>query len=224
MSLATRVQNYRPSRLLTLGIVGLVVLELSLIGLYIRFSSGTITDPLILVYPFLWINVSVWAVLTTAPPSGSTRHRRIAGAIAVGYFLLLASVGGLVNLGHAFHGHTHASSLRIVLTTLPPGWSPAILYGGPLIGLALLPFKVIGYLALAYLVYVTLLDAAGSVVSGLIGLFSCVSCTWPVLGTVVTGVFGGTSAVALVAMNRPYGVSTLVFLSAVALLYWRPLR
>lgn len=224
MSLATRVQQFRPSREFTLGLTGLVVLEVSLIGLYIRFSSGTITDPLILLYPFIWINVSVWAVLTTGPPSVSTRHRWIAGAIGVGYFVLLAAVGGLVTPGHAFHGHTHASSFRLVLTTLPPGWAPAILYGGSFIGLALFPFRLIGYLALAYLVYVTLLDAAGSVVSGLIGLFSCVSCTWPVLGTVLTSVFGGTSAVALVAMNRPYGVSTLVFLSAVALLYWRPLR
>lgn len=224
MSLATRVGSFRPSRRTTLGIAGIVLLEFLLIGVYVQISPGTITDPLILVYPFVWINVAIWAVLTTSPPGASQRHRRIAGAIGVGYFLLLASVGGLVSPGHAFHGHSHASSFRLVITTLPPGWSPAVLYGGSLIGIALFPFRVIGYLALAYLVYVTLLDAAGSVVSGLIGLFSCVSCTWPVLGTVLTGLFGGTSAVAVVAMNRPYGVSTLVFLSAVALLYWRPLR
>ena len=107
---------------------------------------------------------------------------------------------------------------------MPPGWGPALLYGGSLVQVSLIPFKAIGYLALSYLIYATVLDAAGSALAGVVGLFSCVSCTWPILGTIVTGVFGGASAVAVVATNQPYGASTLVFLSAVALLSWRPLQ
>ncbi|MDX1745694.1 MAG: hypothetical protein R3324_07135, partial [Halobacteriales archaeon] len=176
------------------------------------------------VSPFFWINVALLVFASTAPPPASRRRYVLAGAVCVGYFLLLAGVGGVITPGHAVHGHAHATGLRIAVTSLPPGWAPALLYGGAWLNLALLPFKVIGYAALAYLVGVTVLDAAGSAVAGVVGVFSCVSCTWPVLGTVLAGVFGGASAVAGVAMTEPYGASTLVFLTAVGLLAWRPLR
>jgi hypothetical protein len=117
--------------------------------------------------------------------------------------------------------HTHATGARIAWE-LPPGWGPAVLYGGGLVRLALIPYKLAGYAALAYLVYATVLDTAGSAVSGVVGLFSCVSCTWPIVGTVVSGIFGGTSAIAAVATSESYGLSTLVFVSAVGLLYYRP--
>mgnify|MGYP000365615809 CR=1 FL=1 len=97
-----------------------------------------------------------------------------------------------------------------------------MLYDGAVLRVVLEPYKEVGYLALAYLVYVTVLDAAGAAVSGMVGLFSCVSCTWPILGTVAAGLFGGTSALAAVALGHAYGLSTLVFLSSVGLLWWRP--
>jgi len=105
---------------------------------------------------------------------------------------------------------------------LPPGYSPRLFYDGGVISLTLAPYKVVGYGALAYLVYVTVLDAAGTALSGVVGLFSCISCTWPVIGTIAAGVFGSSSALATAAMNQAYPLSTLVFLSAVALLWWRP--
>ncbi|MFB6269783.1 MAG: ABC transporter ATP-binding protein, partial [Halobacterium sp.] len=66
------------------------------------------------------------------------------------------------------------------------------------------------------------LDAAKTGVAGLLGLLSCVSCTWPVAATLFTGAFGGASAVAAAAQNEPYAVSTVVFVSSVLLLVWRP--
>lgn len=202
----------------------LLAIELAALGVYLRLPTTTVTDPLVLVYPFVWINVGIAAVATTTTAPSSHRQRRIATVVGIGYFLLLAGAGGVIAPGHAVHGHEHTSGLRLVTASLPPGWGPALLYGGAWVTLAVFPYQVIGYLALAYLVGVTVIDAAGSAMAGLVGLFSCVSCAWPILGTVLTGVFGGASAVAGFATAQPYGASTLVFLTAVGLLYWRPLR
>jgi len=65
-------------------------------------------------------------------------------------------------------------------------------------------------------------ETAGSAWAGMIGLFSCVSCTWPVLGTVLASAVGSSSVVVVFAVNQPYAASTLVFLSALGLLLWRP--
>lgn len=87
---------------------------------------------------------------------------------------------------------------------------------------ALLPFKLVGYLALAYLVYVTVLDATGGVLGGVLGLFSCVSCTLPVIAGVLSGFVGGAGAVATAAYAQSYALSTAVFVLTIALLVWRP--
>jgi hypothetical protein len=118
----------------------------------------------------------------------------------------------------------HGESLGARIAWLPPGWGPTLVYSGSALTVSLFPFKVLGYAALAYLVTATVLDTANAGLAGLLGLFSCVSCTWPVAATVLTGVFGGTSAAASVATNQPYGLSTVVFVSSVLLLTWRPSR
>lgn len=221
-TITARIRRVRRGRITALAIAAVLFVEGLAILMYLLFANARITDPLILVYPFVWVNVGLGAILATTPPPTSTRRRRGALVVGIGYFLALGIAGGLVSPGHAFHGHSHGSGFRIAMTTLPPGWAPTVLYAGDLVNLSLIPFKVIGYIALAYLVYVTVLETAGSAFAGIVGLFSCVSCTWPILGMVVTGVFGSTSALAVAATNQPYGLSTLVFLSAVGLLYWRP--
>jgi hypothetical protein len=189
---------------------------------YLVFADLRITDPLILVYPLVWINVGLWAVWRTDPPPAAGSRRLAVGAVAVAYFGVLAAVGGLVDLSHLAHGHTHDPGLRIAYASLPPGFGPALLYSGSAVSLTLLPYQVVGYVALAYLVYATVLEATGSAISGLLGLFSCVSCTWPVVGTAVAGLFGSGSAVYTFALTQSYALSTVVFVSAVALLRWRP--
>jgi hypothetical protein len=85
-----------------------------------------------------------------------------------------------------------------------------------------MPYKVVGYLALAYLVYDTVLDTAGSAVSGVLGLVSCVSCTWPVVATLAAGIAGSGTAVAAAASEWSYTIGTLAFVVTVVLLRWRP--
>jgi len=169
-------------------------------------------------YPFVWINVGLWALVRTTPTPAPSRRRAIAGVLATGYFLLLAYVGGLVGAG------THHTVAPSVALGTPPGFSPAVLYDGALLKLTLIPYKLIGYLALAYLVYVTVIDAAGSAITGVLGLFSCISCTWPIIAAAVTGTIGGGAAIAGAVYAGGYDLSVAIFVLTVGLLYWRPTR
>jgi hypothetical protein len=197
----------------------LLVVNLQAVGvvLYYAFSSATLTEPRYVVYGLLWVNVGVLAVRSARPPADADfRHRRRALALSAGYFAVLAVVGGLVATGLG----ADATGARIAWLT--PGWGPALVYAGHAVSVVLMPAYVVGYLALSYLLYVTVLEAAGSAVGGILGLLSCVSCTWPVLATLASTLFGGAGVLAASATSVPYDLSTAVFLVTVALLYWRP--
>jgi len=222
-SLFARLEGAEISRTALLWAMLVLYVEVALVVLYVLTAPAIITNPLILVYPFVWINLSILAVVYVDRPSATRRRLLVTGVLAAVYFGVLTVVGGLVGLGHAFHGHSHgAGAIRIAVASIPPGWSPALLYGGDLLRVSVFPYKLVGYAALSYLVFVTLLDVDASILSGALGFVSCVSCTWPILGTVLTALFGGGSVVTSVATNQPYGLSTLVFTTAVGLLVWRP--
>ena len=230
MSLTKDFGRLRPSRdaLLWAGLV--VNSEIILTFVYLVLADVTVTEWRYLLYPFVWINVSAWALVRTKPVARarhSTRTRYLGAAVGVAYFLLLAYVGGLLSQGVGFHhpggaavADHHALGWR--LAWLPPGWGPALLYSGMTVQLTLMPYKVVGYVTLAYLVYATVLDAAGSAVSGVLGLVSCVSCTWPVLASIAAAVAGSGTAVAAMANEWSYALGTLAFVVTVGLLRWRP--
>ncbi|MFC7045473.1 hypothetical protein ACFQH6_08705 [Halobacteriaceae archaeon GCM10025711] len=224
MSLHTQTESLlarlQPSRETVVWGTPLVLAEVVAVVAYAMRPDIIVTNPTFLVIPFVWINVSLWAVLRTQVPATSTRNRALAAGIGVGYLLLLSWVGGLFTLGAMdMPGLTTGLS---VTWDVPLGWGPVVNYTGEAFMLTVIPYQAIGYATLAYLVYVTVVDAAGSAITGIVGLFSCVSCTWPIVATVVSGVFGSTSAVAAMATSQTYELSTLVFLTAVALLLWRP--
>ncbi|MFW5917960.1 MAG: DUF7546 family protein [Haloferacaceae archaeon] len=211
-----------------LAVALLVNTQLAITLAYLVISDSIFTELRYLVYPWLWIDAAILAVWKTDLAPASTRTRRIGLAIAGGYVLLLAVAGGLVGpAGGTLATLTGTAGpapdpTGLSVHWLPPGSGPAVLYQGSIVSVTLLPYEVIGYAGLAYLVYAGVLETAGSTVSGLVGVFSCVSCAWPVVGGLVTTVFGSSSAIAVAATTWPYDVSTIVFLSAVALLYWRP--
>lgn len=190
--------------------------ELLLMVGYYALVPAIPSDALQLAYPWIWINASIWAVSRVDVSPTSRRARWLAVGVGVGYLLILGYFGGI----YQFAGS--GSGFR--LAALPPGWGPLPIYSATVFTVVLLPFKVIGFATLAYLVAATVADAAATGLAGLVGLFSCVSCTWPLLATVLTGVFGSASAAASVVSGQPYGVSTVVFLASVALLVWRPGR
>jgi hypothetical protein len=200
------------------GIV--ITAEILLLLLYVLVSESRLVSVSAVryyLYPFVWINVGLWALARTTPQRVTGRKRQAAIALTVGYFLVLLVAGGLVGPGMP---NGRGFSLRVL--TVPPGWGPVLSYSSSLLTVNVFPYKVVGYVALAYLVYATMLDAAGSAVSGILGLLSCVSCTWPVLASVVTGLVGSGTAIAGFVYTQSYGLSTVVFLVTVGLLHWRP--
>jgi len=190
--------------------------EIILMVWYYALMPAIPTNLLQLAYPWIWINASIWAVSRIRFAPSSDRDRLLALGVGVAYFLVLGYFGGL----YQFDG----AGLGFRLALLPPGWGPVPIYSGAAVTLALLPFKTLGFLTLAYLVAATVVDAARTGLAGFVGLFSCVSCTWPLLATVLTGIFGTASAAASIVMGQPYGASTVVFLASVGMLVWRPVR
>jgi hypothetical protein len=227
--------DWRPAREDLLVAAVVLNAELLVVLVYLAFESVTIDSWRFILYGFLWINAGLYAVATVRPSPASTRTRRLALLVAAGYFAVLAVAGGLVGPSHTsplaslitdghLHSHSTATASSLDVRFLPPGWGPAVVYQGPWLMVILMPYKLVGYLSLAYLVYATVTDAAGTAVTGSLGLLSCISCTWPVAGSLVASVFGSGSVVVAAATTWPYDISTAAFLATVALLTWRPLR
>jgi hypothetical protein len=206
----------RDARTLVLVAGALIACELLVLGVYFSFSSYRVLSPRYVLYPFVWLNVAVLALLTVERPRATGRRRLFSLGVAVGYFALLAWLDGTLGVG------TGAGTLRVL--SLPPGWGPALLYDDA-VRVVLFPFKTVGYAVLAYLVYglVTELTGPSGLVGGAVGLFSCVSCTLPVAAAVVSGLVGGTvGAVGTATGTWSYDLSTLAYVVSVGLLAWRP--
>ncbi|WP_336136808.1 DUF7546 family protein [Natronomonas amylolytica] len=209
----TGLDDRRKRALLYAGIVAntLVVLVL----LFAVLSDRTPTR--VWLFPVVWFAVGTWALVRTSPTPAGRRTKRVAGAIAVAYFAVLTVVGGLVGLSGPV-----TTGLTIQVAELPPGWNPSVLYAGDTLRLAIVPYTAFGYAVLSYLVYATAVEARGAVAGGLLGLFSCVSCTLPVIASLVGGLVGGGAALASAATAQSYGLSTVVFVVTVVLLSVRP--
>jgi hypothetical protein len=199
--------------------VALLVNTLFILVAVYLFSEGiTLTQPRYTLYGLLWIVVGAVAIWKTDPAPTDESTRRRAALVAAGYLVVLAVVGGVVITAM----RPGEGEWAVRLSMLAPGWGPAPVFSTPYAAVVLMPARVVGYAALAYLVYATVIDAAGSAVSGLVGLLSCVSCSWPILASILTGLLGGGSAVVAATFDLSYDISTVVFLVTVALLYWRP--
>jgi len=217
MSVSARARRLDTRDLLYGALVGNTLAALAIA--YLLLAEITITQPRYALYGLLWIFVGLLVFWKTDPAPTDDRTRRRAIVVAGLYFVVLAVAGGLVVTAM----RPGAGEFGVRLATLAPGWGPAPILSTPWAALVLMPARVVGYLALAYLVYATVIDAAGAAVSGIVGLFSCVSCSWPILASLLSGIVGGGSAVAAATFDFSYDISTVVFLFTVALLYWRPL-
>lgn len=191
--------------------------EVAIVFAYLLVSDVRVNRVFSVVYPFVWINVGLWAIVRTNPAPRTKRHRYIAGAAAALYLLLLFALGGLL-----WASNPHLPT-GLDVSMLTPGLGPVVAYNGPFVRFTLVPFLVVGYVTLAYLVYATLLDAAGSAIGGVLGLFSCLSCVWPLIAPIFVGVFG-SAATATVVSLQSHVAGTAIFVVTVALLYWRPFK
>lgn len=195
-------------------LVAVVLVELALLAVHFGLTSAEPTTLRYALYPFVWINLGLWAVSRTDPPASGGRTRLLAALVAATYFLALALAAGLVGFGHG-----HGGGLQ--LTMASPGWGPRIAYVSSAFHAQFIPFRVLGYLSLAYLVYATVLDAAAAALAGLAGFGTCLGCTFPLVAPVLVGTVGGTAVVPFLAVHS-VDVSTAVFVVAVLLLAWGP--
>lgn len=205
----------------------LVAVEAVGVGGYLLLTNTDVQSVRYLLYPFVWINVGVVGVVHVTPNPTSRRARVAAGVLAAIYLLVLALLAGLVSVdlsalvGTASHTHSHAHVHGLQVTMTTPGWGPRVGYAGTAVTVNLVPFRVIGYLALSYLVYAALCDVAGAALSGVFGLGSCLSCTLPIAGSIAAGLVGGTGIVAALSALS-VDLSTAVFVGSVIVLTLRP--
>lgn len=196
----------------------LVNTELLLIFAYELLSSSSITQVQSALIPFVWINVALWVFARMERPAGTERQRVIALSAATLYFGMLTYFGGLWAPGPSEFGWRFA----VELGSPSPGWTPIVHFDSPAFQIDIIFYQFVGYLALSYLVFGAMLETASSAVAGVLGMLSCVSCSWPLFATIITGVLGGSTALAGTILSFSYSVSTVVFLVTVALLYYRP--
>lgn len=190
---------------------GLVSLELFVLAFYFAIDPAEIRSIRYLLYPFVWINVGVWAVVRTGPVPASLRHRLVGMGVGTGYFLVVMAVPGNIALGEL------GTQLAARVGWYAPGWGPLVAVSGPL-RLYLIPFEVIGYAALAYLVYVATLDLVRTALPGVLGLVTCVGCTVPVLAPIVGLLGGPASGSVTTAYAYSYDIGTVVFVVTVVLM------
>jgi hypothetical protein len=186
--------------------------EFILILGYVVNTAQPATDPFLLVFPFVWLNIAALVLLRVRPELADRRRTLVGAAVAVGYLLVLGYVGGVYGTGG------RGTGLRLV-TQAPPGFSPTVVFSGATLSVVLIPWKVAGYLALSYLVFVTVIDASGGALGGIVGLFSCVSCVLPIIASILGGFVGIGATLSQAALAQSYGLSTAVFVTSVALLY-----
>jgi hypothetical protein len=202
-------------------LVAAIGLETFLLVGYLVVTGATVTMPRYVVYPFVWINAVLWAGMRTPVPGGSRRHHAIAAAVAGGYFLVLGNWAGLFVLTGAGHHPVPESVLGLSFGSGSPGWA-RVRFITRAFAVSFVPFRVIGYLGLAYLVYAAVLDVTSAVATGALGLLSCLSCSFPIVASAVTGVWGGSVTAMSTVFAHSVDISTLAFLASVGLLYWRP--
>ncbi|MEZ3116184.1 hypothetical protein RYH80_09685 [Halobaculum sp. MBLA0147] len=189
--------------------------ELAAVVAYFAFTDATLSSPLFTLYGLLWVDAALLVFARYDLPE-ATGSRAVPTLVAAGYGLLLFVFGGVVGPS------TPVTPLGWDVSLLPPGWGPAVVYGGQRVAAVVMPAKVLGYGALVYLLYGSLLEASRAGLAGLLGLFSCVSCSFPILAGAVAATVGGGGVVAALVTGVGYGPSTAVFLVSLALLWWRP--
>lgn len=191
---------------------GLLAIELLAVAVYLRASGTELLTVRYTLYPFVWVNVAAWVLLRRPTISAPRRRRLAASAVAVWYFLVLAVAGGLVRAG--------AMEMPLEVTWLSPGWGPLVTYSNELVHLSVVPFEVVGYVALAVLVYTVVLAGAKSAVAGLLGVATCVGCVWPVGAALVAALGGLGSPLVAAVPGVAYDLSTALFLLTAGALYW----
>lgn len=190
----------------------LLALELVVLVVYLRATGTELLAVRYTLYPFVWINVAAWVLLRRPTVETDRSRRRFAAALALGYFVVLAAAGGLIQ--------SSGMAMPLDVTWLSPGWGPLVTYANGWVHLSVVPFEVVGYLALAALVYTIVLAGARSALAGVLGIATCVGCVWPVGAAAVAALGGVGAPLATAVPSVAYDISTVLFLLTAGTLHW----
>lgn len=195
-----------------------VAAQVAAVAAYFVLTDSTALSFRHALFPVVWVTLGAWAVVRVgAPTSDELPWYAPAIAIVSGvYFVALLYLGGLV-------GTAASPGTAFTVSGASPGWGPILAYSGDFVYLRIVPFQLVGYAALSYLVFVALTDTATSLVGAAVGLVSCVGCTWPIVAgalSVVGGAGVGAGAAGLPSFlaSYSYALSTVVFAAAVLVL------
>ncbi|MFB6165481.1 MAG: hypothetical protein ABEJ31_10020 [Haloarculaceae archaeon] len=186
--------------------------------LYFRYTPADPTRLRYLVYPFVWLNVGLIAMLTVRPSAGSRRHRLLALAVAVPYTLVVLYVPGVLQPTLPGIRPLPPMAPHVDVIWTAPGWGPLVTFQSSWLVANLVPFKVVGYLALGYLVYANALRVSRASLGGLLGVVTCVSCTAPLFASAVA-LLGGGAGLVSIATRYSVDLGTLAFLVSAVVLY-----
>ena len=175
---------------------------------YLTRVDPTLTGYGTLIYPAVWIAVSLGSAVWIGRTVDARPRRLLGTVIGSGYTLLLFWLTGLLRI------QAGPSSLQIHPAI--PGWGPILRYGVGSIHVTLVPFKLVTYLALGYVLSVLVASQRGSLRPAILGLVSCVSCTAPLL-IALAGISGGLQAATVVA-SAGYDIATLALVVTCGLL------
>ena len=199
--------------------VGILVVEALWVLAHFALTPATVTDLRYVVYPFVWINAGLYAVWRVEPEPAGDGIRRLADFAGAGYFLVLAWLSGLLAVYGPDHAHAHLHGWQVTAAT--PGWGPRVAYVGDWFHVYFVPYRVVGYLALAYLLWVAVRDLSARTLTGVLGVATCIGCSFsllmPLVGVVGVGGAGLASVSAL-----SLDLSTAAFLLAVGVFVRRP--
>lgn len=213
----------RPSKRAVLWGTALIGIQAYLTLTYVWITGRAGGVDLFVLVPWIWINVALLAFLRADAPAVAGRDRLLPAGIAGGYFLILLGVSGTIGLGTAFSDAVPRAELRLLLFDVPPGWAPTVIYAGEFIRVALRPPLLLGYAAIAYLLYATIARSGAGVIGGVVGLFSCVGCMVPIVASAVAVLTGSTAGYLQpenLAVISGYDISTAVFLLTVFILWF----
>lgn len=195
-------------------VLAVCALEAVLVVAYFAITDAHPTNAVrYLVYPFVWINVGLWAVWRVDPRPGTRVHSATASAVAAAYLFALFYLAGTIGPGVA------GVPVDVRVELHAPGWGPLVAVSSPWLRLFLVPFEVVGYAVLSYLLYANVLDLSRGAYSGVFGLVTCVGCTVPVLVPLVGALGGPATSLTTTAYAWSYDLGTLFYVLTVALLF-----
>lgn len=195
--------------------IAVFTIEVYAVLAYFELTAATPTEQLrYLLYPLVWMTVAVWAMLAVDLEAETRLQAALGSSIGLVYFLGVLWIPG--NIGFGAPGSEFV--LRVEMYS--PGWGPLLVVTGPWLRLFLVPFEVLGYAGLAYLLTANVLKLSRETLSGALGLVTCVGCTVPVLVPVMGLLGGPATSLTTTAYAYSYDIGTVLYVLTVGLLYY----